>query len=453
MNKFKSIFLSSAPYLIGIFFVLERCRLHVLIPISSMLITLPIVLIGIAISQFVIQLFIKDKYKISLILSFIWSFLLFSIHFRDYLFELKIDTFWLSNYAMLALLSLLIFLMTKTKRNLENIALYISTLCIIYISIEIYRIFIPPLYNITSKQHQTALLSANEKNTNQPNILFLVFDCLSSLEQLEKQHHYKVKPMKKWLHDEQFTYFQNTLSFEPVTYMSLITNLNISNETHIKDLKYEFAQKHINHNFVVEYLKQRQYKIYNFSIFEMNNQQAYYQTFFNQTLKDDIRDVIGCTVPFYYLNSYLLKFPKLEIDHKTLYNNQLKCISSLNNLNSKTPFFVYTHLLTTHQPYVFDTLGNFSDQNNSFKNELVYTEKLMKGIVQNFKSKYPNSIIIIQGDHGSGVLHNEVDNYSAFNAIYFPSNIKIKSPAPQQFHLWQTFAYVFNNTFGTEFRY
>jgi len=136
------------------------------------------------------------------------------------------------------------------------------------------------------------------------------------------------------------------------------------------------------------------------------------------------------------------------------------------------PKFIFTHIIAPHPPYVFDREGNpldpiypftLSDQmtSNLVESRTAYIEQLLfinramlatiDGILANSESP---PIIIIQGDHGPGILtdYNSLENsclyerYSILNAYHLPG--VEKSSIPMDLSPVNSFRFIFNTYFG-----
>ncbi|MBW6521011.1 MAG: hypothetical protein K0A99_08400 [Desulfoarculaceae bacterium] len=110
------------------------------------------------------------------------------------------------------------------------------------------------------------------------------------------------------------------------------------------------------------------------------------------------------------------------------------------------PKFVYAHIMSPHNPYVFDREGNFKNDNphdsadfrrdpyvhpnksvnKAYLEQYIYiTSEIVKIIDIHFKNGNPtNKIFIIQNDHGPRphelYLKDRTQPFKAFNAVYFP---------------------------------
>jgi hypothetical protein len=87
--------------------------------------------------------------------------------------------------------------------------------------------------------------------------------------------------------------------------------------------------------------------------------------------------------------------------------------------------FVYAHLYTTHQPYVFRPDGSLlwpiNENNNGYYYAVQYTARRILEVIDRIlkDSKQP-PVIIIQADHGIGY---GLDRYKILNAYYLPGRV------------------------------
>ncbi len=113
---------------------------------------------------------------------------------------------------------------------------------------------------------------------------------------------------------------------------------------------------------------------------------------------------------------------KVEFPEKQHADLVLLAFDELNHVpqNIPGPKFIFAHILSPHDPYVFTPDGDFVITTNpdlGYPNQIQYLNKRILALVDNIiaNSKTP-PIIILQGDHGKD---NEV-RLANFTAIYFP---------------------------------
>jgi len=169
-----------------------------------------------------------------------------------------------------------------------------------------------------------------------------------------------------------------------------------------------------------------------------------------------------------------ISYPSYDTHRNTI----LYIFSQLPNVASiPGPKFVFAHILAPHPPYVFKGSGETIDpdypfslidapkmdgdtslsQNNYLEQLQFVNDKIMiaiTGIIEN--SKNP-PVIILQGDHGSGIFfdYNSITNsclrerYSILNAYYLPGNDK--GSIPEDISPVNSFRFIFNHYFQADF--
>jgi hypothetical protein len=111
--------------------------------------------------------------------------------------------------------------------------------------------------------------------------------------------------------------------------------------------------------------------------------------------------------------------------------------------------FVYAHLLSSHQPFLFSKDGSFSpDQSfEGYQNSIEFTNNsILDSIDTIIKESNPKPIIILQGDQS---LTGTEDAFGILNAYYLPGDAnKLLYPEISPVN---TFRVIFNSYFGGNF--
>ena len=150
------------------------------------------------------------------------------------------------------------------------------------------------------------------------------------------------------------------------------------------------------------------------------------------------------------------------------WNDRRICsFSELENIPSTTesPFFIYAHLRTPHEPFLRDASGNFieydkrSDEldektfNERYIYQLEYTNKKIIEIIPKLLSTEPKPIIILASDHGTKILtdlpltdKDLIQKYSNFAAFYVPDSKN--SEFYSEITPVNIFRIIFNDYFG-----
>ena len=130
-----------------------------------------------------------------------------------------------------------------------------------------------------------------------------------------------------------------------------------------------------------------------------------------------------------------------------IYKNNFTQLPLIPNLPGNK--FVYAHLLSTHQPFLFSKDGSFStDQSiEGYRNSIEFTnDSILASIDRIIKESDPKPIIILQGDHS---LTGTDDAFGILNAYYLPGVAK-KMLYPEISPV-NTFRVIFDSYFGGEF--
>ena len=120
------------------------------------------------------------------------------------------------------------------------------------------------------------------------------------------------------------------------------------------------------------------------------------------------------------------------------------------------PKFVFAHILTTHEPFVFSADGsamNYPESmeaeqyNEAYRNQVEYTNRQLIPILKHILAvSDPQPIIILQGDTGPGLASNE-GRMANLSAYYLPGYEKLLPPTITPVN---NFRLVFKQYFGAD---
>jgi len=145
-----------------------------------------------------------------------------------------------------------------------------------------------------------------------------------------------------------------------------------------------------------------------------------------------------------------------ETEKQIRYNTVNFALNMLEDIpNSiRGPKFVYAHIVSPHQPYVFDPNGEFvanqDDVNQGYPDQVLFINQRVLTIVENIiqSSEIP-PIIILQGDHGPPDTESTPARMEILNAYYLPdggNNTLYSSITPVN-----SFRLIFDQYFGTKY--
>ena len=150
------------------------------------------------------------------------------------------------------------------------------------------------------------------------------------------------------------------------------------------------------------------------------------------------------------------EFPTGETEKKIRYYTVNFALNTLEDIpkSIRGPKFVYAHIVSPHQPYVFDPNGKFvadqDDVNQGYTDQISFVNQRVLTIVENIiqLSEIP-PIIILQGDHGPPETESTPARMEILNAYYLPdggNNTLYSSITPVN-----SFRLIFDQYFGTKY--
>ncbi len=379
---------------------------------------------------------------------------------------------------MLSLLALLILFLRKKINILPKITLYLNVLLIIYCFVDLVSVLLLT-FQPTEKNKQEFNFQYLDV-TQKPDVYFLLFDSYPGQKSLTDSFNFNNEKFNNFLLENSFKPL-NTRSNYNATFFSMASMLNMR----YIDKKYTWniptpkeeneRQSEIKNASVFTLFKNMGYDIYNYSIFDLeNNRSSYTQNNFlnnhSRSLNDKvfinrvIRDLAPSMPPdmmalfpnYYDYLVYGNKFDNINLE---------KDIYSFLERKRVKPSFLYAHFLMPHAPYFYDSLGNdiskkilLSSEMNPdtklFLSYLKYTNQVISRIILAIKKKNPDSIIIFMSDHGCNIW-NISGNFeqSFYNncAVYFPN--KIYGETKNCITNVNFFPYLFNTQYNQKLEY
>lgn len=254
--------------------------------------------------------------------------------------------------------------------------------------------------------------------TTCPDIYFFLLDAYTSNKSLRDHYNFDNSLFCDELEKMDFSVADESRSLHTKTAYSLSATLNFNQ---IKDLeKYQLISNVIKTNGVVSSLQAKNYEIFNYSIFDVADQPAFYSL----TISSGsalINSILESSIFNMALFDILLKVNLFEINtaifQKTVQEGKR---------NTGRPKFFYSHILAPHPPFVMDENGReigFFKQAHSFANPAAYVRSvqglnnIVAQAVQEILKANPNAIIVIMGDHGYRYLSAE-DNQGESQAVF-----------------------------------
>ena len=305
--------------------------------------------------------------------------------------------------------------------------------------------------NLRSKTDAVNLTSAC-LDKEKPDIFFVVFDSYPSSKSLKEDFNYDNGEIDSLLKDNHFYVSSLSHSNYNMTAFSLCSTLNLDYlekgvEGKTVSIKRAMeAMETLKSNALINFLKQQGYTIENFGCFNFDGMPSqtkpffsdwYYSQIDDQTLYSRIKRDIGWNFTLKNIFTGAFRVPKNYKTEKAyhLYRNNYNLNGLIKGLSvsTKTPRFIYTHLILPHSPFFLDSSGKeVSDTallmgkiktKDGFLNQVKYANTLLKKIIPLIaKPSTRARVVIIEGDHGFREFGPEVPINKIFmnlNAYYF----------------------------------
>jgi Sulfatase len=399
--------------------------------------------------------------------AFVFSFFLLCIFF---FFGFSYDTLkilfsnnFFSSYSfilsfILLLVLLLFFFIKKGIKNIFSVSKYIIVVLCVFIFIELVLYGYNLITNKTSKNNlcrYTVASAINKKKTctaKDPDIFFIVFDEYMSSKGLSEYFNFNNRVIDSLFTSAGFYTSSGSKSNYNMTAFSLASTFNynyldlqkgdntVSHNTFLK------ASTTFKENRLTSFLTRQGYDIINYGCFDLENAILHTKPYFeslstdmidNQTIISRIKKDIGWNFAIKNIFNGQFKIPKDYKRNKEyhLYRNNFNIEQTLKELTrpGNKPRFIYAHIMLPHDPYFFDSTGNFvSDtailqgkinRGNAYISQLIYSNKLLSKIIQAALTKTNRErVVIIEGDHGFG-FHDDTTfkdrEFKNLNEYYF----------------------------------
>jgi len=450
--KEKIVFSKSSvyhPFLLAIFPVvfLVSYNIHLLAPSE---IVLPSLLI-LAITSFVWVFlgFTLKNYKKSGFIASLGLVLFFSYgHIFNLLGELTRHRFMLIIFLIVFVLGVVYFV--KTKRKLDNatvianvigVTLLVMSLITIFTSDSVGNYFVGENVKVVNEN-----LLQTSKAGSVPNIYYVILDGYTSSAILEKDLNFDNQEFLGFLTDKGFQVSPESKTNYPQTGLAIAAPLNMKYLNYSSgglelDLNVDH-KKIIDKNQIMILLKSYGYTVVNIS------------SGWGTTKDIENADMNLCLVDKYVdseliimlVRTSLLKPVSVKMFEHGKRDLVLCGFSELAEVNNKIkkPFFVFSHFLIPHPPFIFGangepvtakTLDLNKWEREGYLNQIKFINKKLTEFIDKILVENKNVIIIIQGDHGPD-FGIDWDNpteemlrqrMTILNAYYFPEDEELSA--------------------------
>jgi len=452
------------PFLFGLFPILYIFSNN-LTEITPDKLWFPVIVIfgAITVFLFILIKISKNIHKATLTTSFL-LLLFFSIgHVRNLVFGYEVFNFPLHRPEFLMFMYLIIFIVGlfsiyKIKDLLK------PTQIISVVSIAVIISFLPSMVLGTTYDDNKNGFSTQIKfeNLERPNIYFIILDQYVNGESLKNDFDFDNSKFRNYLKNLGFIVPENGVSNYAGTALTMTSALNM-NYLQVQPgfglNNNAVEEKVFSNNLVMKTLQDNGYTtIYIDAGGPMREMRVSDKILCRSTDNGLFQTLIDTSVLNYIMRGFFWdSWNKI----RTCGYSELEKVQE----NTKTPFFVYAHLRTPHEPYLRDADGNFVQYEKKAREldlktgkqryiyQLEYTNKKMMEIIPKLMSFESKPVIIITSDHGYGepslppTDEEIILRHSTFQAFYLP-NIDNYEPYRKMTHV-NFFRSIFNDYFET----
>ena len=435
-----------------LFFIIHGyAQYYRLIPLSQLLVlTIELFIAGILLF-WISTKFLKDKKKSGILTSFILLIILFFGVFQDFFADIRILSV-LSYLRLLVIICLFLIVfvyirLKKAKSDFKKPVIYINSLFLIYLVIDVFSIFYQTLFPATVDKSFAKFKPAGCDSCTAPSVYLIIMDEYLGSEGLKEYFNYDNTNFENFLRGRGFKVIKNTTSNYQNTLFSMASMLNMNYVSKLdeEELSNHYVYKKIlslfKNNEVCDIFQQNGYRVINLSPFEIKNAPGLnspsempqkIQLITSQTMVYRIAKYLPVWLSEMKISKYL---KKQQIALADVDNETIKKTLGESRSNNKLPAFVYVHLRMPHVPYVYDSVGNLKvsfkhkpllreDADSEYLEYLVYTNRKVSQFIAELQtSTKNNAVILLMSDHGyRDASYKDIKfAYQTFSAVFLPN--------------------------------
>lgn len=445
-------------------------------------------LIVVLISTFLIfqfsNIFIKNKIRSSLITSLFVFIVLSYGHVFDFLRTTPIDYYlkgkqtpvFITALLIIILFSLFILKRTSDLIRTNSILNRIGLILLVFVLYQYISFYLPYFLKNTKRNY------LNYKNTaslkQKPDIYYFIFDRYARDDTLQNEYDFDNSEMTDFLKKSGFYIAQKSWANYTQSQLSITSSLNMQ---YIQDLisSYDENSTYVNplinlieDHEVWRFLKSRGYLFYHAgSWWGLTAYNHFADVNINLPSLPEFTEIVYSKTIFHPI-TIKLNIPIFN-SRLTRWKRPLYKFNEIAKIpDKKEPTFTFAHFLLTHEPFLFDSSGNFLSQEEidskefkeNYREQLIFANKKIKELISTIISKSGNNkpLIIIQADEGPypDTYKKDRENFdwskadsedirtkmAILNAYYFPDGAE--NIIPEYVTPVNSFRYVFNNYFG-----
>lgn len=403
------------------------------------------IMLSVGITCFVFFIFskfiLKNSLKAGIVVSTGVILFFFYGHIYNEIFHLDIFGFDITRHTFLIPLFLFVFVIVfaksiKSKSNFHNISVIFNIVALTLLVIPSVTVMSFYIEQIPSNQF-TVQTSENEINIGSmtmtdlvldelPNVYYIILDGYPDARTLERVYDFDNIEFLSYLDERRFFVPADSHSNYAKTVPSMTSALNMAYL--VDHAKYD--NESLNRDFSLDiklmFWDNEIMKVFADNGYSTVNIKSGYRTVdlisvVQNTECEGGKGPLTSRLMILLTDTSMLKFANVQLYENNKKNDILCTFNSLPNISAKydEPIFVFAHILLPHPPYLFGIggeelspetldLGNQSwDNVELFVGQVQFTnsklEKTIDSILKNSQDEKRESVIILQGDHGTNV--------------------------------------------------
>lgn len=272
--------------------------------------------------------------------------------------------------------------------------------------------------------------------TGKPDIYYIVLDRYGNSATLQKQYNYDNGQFLGFLDDQGFVTRNDAYANYPFTMSSITSTLAMQYHTELgakfgsDNFQTAFPYRSIfNNPPVAQLLKKEGYTYNQVSSWwdftrvgiqsDTHPTESFRLTVFGHALflGDLSRDIVNKSILSPWLkkgltinNTTVIKYDYDDNPYQN-FDKQMSALKSIASTKHDTPQFTFAHVLSPHDPYIFNKDGTApsydggrndsgADETVKYTNQLTYLNGRIEDVVGTIRKQSPNAAIIIQADEG-----------------------------------------------------
>ncbi len=458
--------------------------------IAEILPVLGSVIAGTSLSVALLTIAFRDARKAGIIGSLLTICVLFYGLFFNVLDDFFDGKVWHKIFlpAYTLMLIAIAWFSTRTTDRIRMTSTLVLVISVVSIATPVFRIVQYHMFEVKKvvepQNEKVPVRKQNDNNAVKRNIYYLIFDRYAANRTLKRDYKFDNEAFLNFLSSKGFYVATDSNANYTKTAHSLASSLNMQYLDHLsKELGGGSEDWKPLHRMIKDFKVWRILKNFGYSYIHLGS-------WWGGTRRNEFADEVYSVDPnsefanLYFKNTALLLNNEFVtkskdrvdggIDHARQCERVLYKFSKLNELTErKGQFFVFAHMLTPHDPYVFDEQGRCQNKAQSedrtqevnFTNQIKYVNTRLEQLINSLLSAETKPIIIIQSDEGPfperyrkagkefdwrDATEQELQKkFHILNALYLPGFDHSKLNV--QITPLNTFRMVFSEYFGLEY--